>query len=283
MLWIIAASLLGATVDLGSVDTITSGGKTRKYIVYDPGATATPKRVILAFHGIGHSARDLETDTKLNEFAKAKGYVVAYPMSAGLAWNAGNCCGSEKDLEFVDDLLVKLRPRSDLDAKKVFVAGMSNGGMMAYRLAAERPDDVAAIAVVAGSMESTPAKKVPVPVLHIHGTLDGIVKFDGSRSERFDPSLSTQDTIDAWVAINGCQKPPAQTQLSATPMPVTRDDYTPGSSKAEVVLITVAGGGHLWPGVTSPTFPPALLPKLGQTNNNISATSIIGEFFEANR
>ena len=280
---IIAALLLGAAVTTGAVNPISSGGKQRQYILYDPGATATPKRVILAFHGLRQEAAELEKDTDINSFAKDSGYVVVYPMALGKAWNAGRCCGSEDDMTFVDDLLTELRKRKDLDANKVFVVGMSNGGMMAYRLAAERPNDIAAIAVVAGSMEAATAPSKPIPVLHIHGTKDAVVRFDGKQSKLFKPSMATQEAIDAWVTVNDCKKPPKLAQLAPAPMAVTREDYEPGTSEAEVVLITVEDGGHLWPGVPNPTFDPAWAAGLGQTNDKVVATKIIGEFFEANR
>lgn len=287
MFWSMTACLLGLVAQSGTSETVTSGGKTREYILYDPvGASAKPKQLILAFHGFGQKAEDLEHDIMLNDLAKKEGFVVAYPRGIGLGWNAGKCCGQEDDLQFVDDLLADLKKRANIDPNHVFVTGMSNGAMMAYRLAAERPSQIAAAAIVAGSMETPPTQKVAVPILHIHGAADIVVTYDGKPSKLpggFTPSLSTRKAVGEWADVNGCNSTPVQTQLAPAPFQVTRDEFAAGSAGAEVILIVISDGGHLWPGVANPTVSAVLKPLLGQTNNNVNATEIVVDFFKNHR
>lgn len=133
-------------------------------------------------------------------------------------------------------------------------------------------------------METAPqTAAAAVPILHIHGTADEIVPLSGQASKlpgAFKPACSTQEAVDKWVSVNGCKVPSVDTELAPDPNKVTQYYFQPGNANAEIVLITVAGGGHLWPGVATPTVGVALKSALGVTNNKMDATSLIIEFFK---
>ena len=167
-----------------------------------------------------------------------------------------------------------------VDNRRVYATGMSNGAMMSYRLAAEMSERIAAIAPVAGTMELdgiTPRQ--PVSVLHFHGTDDEFVPFMGGRGPR---SLSqnhfapTEETIRRWVEFNGCRTEPIVTDVpnvGADGLPIVRKEYTGGREGAEVVLYTIEGGGHTWPGRDS------RITVLGPSTHSISANDLMWEFF----
>lgn len=265
----------------------------RAYIVHVPrsGDGTRPLPVVFAFHGGGSNAAQMVDFCGLDEKADQEGFLVVYPSGTGrteqlLTWNAGNCCGyaaHEKvdDVAFVRELLDDLSKVARLDADRVYATGMSNGGMMAYRLAAELSERIAAIAPVSGPMGIDACHpKRPVPVMHFHGIDDKFAPFKGGRGER---SLSQTDfhsvefSIDCWVKTNECQAEPVVKQESAQVedgTQVTRKTWGRGKHGAEVVLIEIAGGGHTWPG----RKPPLLF--LGKSTKNISANDEMWEFFK---
>jgi polyhydroxybutyrate depolymerase len=264
----------------------------RSYLVhvppqYDP---ATPTPVVLAFHGGGANADNMVVFSGLNEKADQAGFIVVYPAGSGrlqrmLTFNAGNCCGhaavsNVDDVAFTRTLLDDLAEAVNVDPRRVFATGMSNGAMMSYRLASELSDRIAAIAPVAGPMgtkECHPNR--PVPVMHFHGDADEFAPFGGGKGR--GPSgtdfYSVQHSIDAWVAANGCVKTPTTTQL------VDRQDdgttvrqvrYGSGKEGTEVVLVVIEGGGHTWPGKEP------RMRSLGVSTRDISANDMMWEFFQ---
>jgi polyhydroxybutyrate depolymerase len=203
-----------------------------------------------------------------------------------LTWNGGNCCGSAQwnrvdDVGFTRALLDDLAKTANVDAKRVFATGISNGGIMCYRLASELSDRTAAIAPVAGTMGMATCKpKRPVSVMHFHGTDDEFVPFKGGRTAKslglieFYP---VERSILAWVKADSCPETPVVTDEPKTfddGTSVQRKTYGPGKDGAEVILFVINGGGHTWPGRD---------PKvqfLGKSTKNISANDLMWEFFQ---
>jgi polyhydroxybutyrate depolymerase len=268
-------------VSAGHDGTEKTLASTRKYIVYNPDPAKPNLPLVLAFHGLGHRADYFQKDSKLNDLAETEKFIAVYPMGVDLRWNAGSL-GTADDMAFFDELLADLSTTVKHDPHRVYVIGMSNGGMFAYRLAVERSDKIAAVGVVAGSLETLPTPMTkPMPVMHIHGTADKIVPADGSQGF-FRPARSTKDAIELWVKHNGAgaaslAKPP----LDATPPQVDRIDYPAGTAKAPVTWIQVQGGGHLWLGHDAPPANHLLgidVTKLGVPNLNVDANKLLWDF-----
>lgn len=272
--------------------SLTVGGRTRSYVVHVPPELdpQKPAPVVLALHGATMTGPLMAWFSGLNAKADEAGFIVVYPNGTGRRssyfWNAGHCCGAAAqnnvdDVAFIRALLDDLGQAHRIDPKRVFATGMSNGAMMAYRLASELSDRIAAVAPVAGTMACSDCRTTrSVPVLHIHGTEDEFVPFGGGKGAKSIsgvPHRSVADTIAAWVNANGCRPEPAAVEelpdRAGDRMKVTRTAYRGDAAGAEVVLITVAGGGHTWPGRPGSA-------ALGRSTRNVSANDIIWEFFE---
>jgi polyhydroxybutyrate depolymerase len=251
----------------------------------------TPLPLVLAIHGATSNPRLMERFSGLSDKAEQAGFILGYPAGTGalanvLTWNGGVCCGyaannNVDDIAFFRRLLDDLMGSLQIDRKRVYLAGMSNGAHMAYRLAVEMGERFAAIACVAGPMtiEPTAATK-PMPLLHIHGTHDEFAPFDGGRGPRSlyrEPLRSVPETIAAWVRVNGCPETPT---VESNPdrvgdgTTIVRSAYGPGREGSEVVLYKVVEGGHTWPGR------PPLPLQLGKSTMNLDANEVIWEFFQ---
>ena len=293
MLW--TAKVLAAAEPLGPGDhtlSLAVGGLQRSAIVHVPPqydrTVAMP--VVLAFHGGGANADTMVRFSGLNDKADEAGFIAVYPNGTGrlqrmLTFNGGNCCGQAAangvdDVEFTRRLLDDVAGACSIDSKRVFATGMSNGGIMAYRLASELSERIAAIAPVGGPMGTKGCRPVrPVSVIHFHGTDDAFAPFQGGRGRGLSGTsfFSVDHSIAAWVEADGCDPNPVTIRLPDTTddgTTVTRTTYGQGKDGAEVVLIVIEGGGHTWPG-REPR-----LASLGKSTRDISANDLTWEFFQ---
>lgn len=273
--------------------TLEHAGLTRMYRVhvparYDP---ARPVPLLVALHGGGGSMDYQANDAYYGLITKSEreGFVAVFPNgyskleSGKLAtWNAGNCCGGARDqnvddVGFIRALLAQLARRITVDPDRVFAAGMSNGGMMAYRLACEMPEVFTAIAAVAGTDNTRSCKPgQPVSILHIHARNDTHVLFgggagpDGPRPSAVTDYTSVADTVAGWVRLNGCGATPRRTLERAG---AYCEVYSSCRGGAEVQLCVTDSGGHSWPGGHKPRGdePPS---------QAISANDVMWDFFK---
>lgn len=267
-------------------------GQDRNYLVhippkYDP---MKPTPVVLAFHGGGANASNMVAFSGLNKKSDEVGFIVIYPSGTGrlekvLTFNAGNCCSYAmnnkiNDVDFTRKILDDIAKVANIDPKRVFATGMSNGGIMAYLLASELSDRIAAIGPVSGPMGTVNCKpKRPVSVIHFHGTADENAPFQGGKGKGQSGTdfYSVEHSINAWVKANGCKSDPIVSMLPEKVKDgtsVVRKTYGSGKDGSEVVLIEIKGGGHTWPGQEP------RLKVLGKSTKNISANDLMWEFFE---
>jgi polyhydroxybutyrate depolymerase len=239
---------------------ITSGGLVRTYIVnlpstyYDIDSLAFP--VVLALHGTGGSAEQMERMYGLNDKANSSGFIVVYPDGVrsngprGIrTWNAGKCCdyameNNVDDVKFIGDIIDGLPNEFRINKRKIYLTGMSTGGMMAYRLACELSNKFAAIAPISSTLmvkqSCNPARAVPV--LHIHSLLDSIVPYHGGvglAGYNFSP---VDSVLQVWAQINGCTSPTSadNSQFVHTVWSECED--------AAIESYLTYDGGHSWPG-----------------------------------
>ena len=286
LLVLCGATAVAAAEQFGPGDhtlSLAVGGLQRSAIVHIPPQydRTVPMPVILAFHGGGANADTMVRFSGLNEKADEAGFIAVYPNGTGrlqrmLTFNGGNCCGQAAangvdDVEFTRRLLDDVANACTID---------SNGGIMAYRLASELSDRIAAIAPVGGPMGTKTCNPTrPVSVIHFHGTDDAFAPFQGGRGKGLSGTdfYSVPDSIAAWVEADGCAPTPVTIRLPDTAddgTTVTRTTYGQGKDGAEVVLIVIEGGGHTWPG-REPR-----LAALGKSTRDISANDLMWEFFQ---
>lgn len=267
-------------------------GRDRTYHVHVPPKydAAKPTPVVLNFHGAWANAAAQAVFTGMNKKADSAGFIVVYPNGTGTnettlffkAFSRGGPLAGRgvDDVKFVAKLLDDLAGMANVDKKRVYATGMSNGAMMCQRLAAELSDRIAAIAPVSGTLcVENPKPQRPVPVIEFHGTADELVPFDGPTkvSEKLLNIKSVDETVKTWAKLDGCPDKPQATDLPDTAKDgttVKKLVYGPGKDDAEVVLYVIDGGGHTWPGRDP------LLKSLGKYTKNISANDLIWEFFE---
>lgn len=274
-----------------SLRTITVDGIERTYILHIPlpyidNQEAMP--VVLSFHGGGGNAQNEMRVSNFNPLADEEGFIVVYPNGNGrfedklLTWNGGTCCGyavtnNIDDVGFVRTLIADLQTIINIDTKRIYATGLSNGGIFSYRLACDASDLFAAIAPVAGTqnyIRCQPSESVSV--LHFHGTADENLPYNGGSGPKSVAGMqfvSVKDSIKFWLNFNQCLVS-AQTESFDD---IQHDTYTNcANGTTTVELYTIIGGGHAWPGSNGPAGPGGDLPT-----QSISATKIIWEFFVA--
>jgi polyhydroxybutyrate depolymerase len=274
-----------------TIRTIIVENMERRYRVYIPKKynPNQPTPVVIAFHGGGGNPTSMIRLSGLNEKADEAGFIVVYPFGSGqlkdrsLTFNAGNCCAFAKrnnidDVEFVRAMLDDLAKTVNVDKNRVFATGISNGGIMAYRIASELSNQIAAVASVGGPMGTAITKATrPVSIIHFHGTDDLYAPFKGGRGRAQTNFYSVDHSIQTWVKANHCNTKPTVTELPDLvndKTRVIRKTYGSCKNGTEVVLITIEGGGHTWPGREP------LIPSLGRSTKDISANDLMWEFFK---
>jgi polyhydroxybutyrate depolymerase len=265
------------------VRALTVGGLARTYRMYHPAsANARPALVVMLHGGFGSGA-EAESAYGWDELASARGFVVAYPDGVARAWNAGRCCGRPyeqkiDDVAFLTAVIRDAEARDGVDPRRVYVTGMSNGAIMAYRLACEAPIPIAAIGPVAGDLEvACAAPRAPVSVLAIHGTADQNVPIGGglgtkgfTRTEH----TSLAASLAKWRAIDRCVAPSGSRQGA---LATERSSCAAGT---DVDAVTIEGAGHQWPGSKPPRAAAVRLLGLDQPSTALDATGALWSFFE---
>jgi polyhydroxybutyrate depolymerase len=255
--------------------------------LYDGSA---PVAVVFVFHGKGSDGALEERNTGFTELAEKKNFLAIYPDGLEGEWNGGRKSpvsresAKSDDVAFVSAMIDELESRYQVDPKRIYAAGTSNGAIFCHTLAARLSERIAAIGPVSGSLgESIPKHfhpKSPVSVILFNGTDDPLVPYAGHR-DFGEGVLSTPDTIAFWVAVDGCAVNPAVTTDKPSPLDdgltIIRLFYAKGTGSCEVSAFIIGHGGHTWPGVrTDPTW----AKTAGKTAMSINATELMWDFFE---
>ncbi len=260
-------------------DSIPFEGYNRTYHVHLPiaytGDTDIP--LVIAMHGGSGNAYTMEYISELSIKADAENFIVVYPegIKGGFfnisSWNAGWCCGyasssNVNDVGFIDVLLDTLLSQYAIDTNRIYATGMSNGGFMAYRLACELSNRIAAIAPVECSMTMTNCMPHrPVPLIHFHSYLDTNIPYDGGigsgPSNHYNPPLDS--IMNVWAANDSCN---TLNDTIINNSQYTFIKWTDCNCGTEIHYYITEDGGHSWPGVDGSAY--------------INATDLMWEFFQ---
>jgi polyhydroxybutyrate depolymerase len=256
-------------------------GQVRTYRVFVPPTLdrSRPAPLVMVLHGGNNSVEDAVRTMLFDREAGVGDFIVVYPEATQRAWNAGTCCGSAPrrnpdDVGFLSQVLDQVQADYPVDSDRVFLTGVSNGAMMAYRYACEHADRVTAVGSVAGAVvveDCRPSRAVSV--LEIHGTEDPLIPYLGGTPEAPEaqnapPYTATHDMVARWAELNACPPPPPPEREG----PVITESWTGCRDGAAVTLVTVEGGGHIW-----------FASGLGPANGALDATGTIWRFFSALR
>lgn len=271
--------------------TIQHDGLARMYRVHVPAGydPDKPAPLLMALHGGGGSMDYQADDSKYGLIAKSEreGFIAVFPngfsklKSGKLAtWNAGNCCGGARDNQvddvgFIRQVVTNVASQLNIDRKRVYATGMSNGAMMSYRLACEMSDVFTAIAAVAGTDNTHNCNpKYPVAVLHIHARNDDHVLFNGGSGpgtpvkSAVTDFTSVPNSVAKWVKMNSCTAPPRRILDKAG---AYCEVYAGCQGGTEVQLCVTENGAHSWPGGSK---------SRGEAPSQaISANDVMWEFF----
>lgn len=279
-LFFLTGFFIKAQTGVTIIDSIFSNGIYRTYRLYRPnlytGATAVP--LVINLHGYTSNATAQQVYGNFMPISDTANFLIVHPQGTKDGtnqpyWNAGISSLAANDLLFISQLIDSLKATFNIDLNSVYSTGISNGSFMSNYLACTLSNKIAAIAGVAGTMftnwnnSCNPAR--PIPVMHIHGTADGTVPYNGNST-----MIAVDTLIKTWCIKNNCNLAPT---LSAVPNISTTDGctadryvYSGGTNNSSVELYRINGGGHTWPGATFIT---------GVTNQDFSASIEIWRFF----
>jgi polyhydroxybutyrate depolymerase len=271
--------------------TLTVDGQRRTFRVYRPAGlpSGTPAPLVVMLHGALGDGGQAQSSYGWDAQADRGRFLVAYPDGVRRAWAVSrDCCGPPAadgvdDVAFVTRMVAAISAATPVDQARVYATGISNGGMLAYRLACESTL-LAAIAPVAATLLGPCPTSAPVSVLHIHGTADRTVPYRGGPGRRDNGGTGAYpantdgppipELIDTWRRKGRCPRPATTTVGDVT---------TAAAACPEgrgVTLVTVAGAGHQWPGRPGPDGALARA-WLDPPSAALDATDTIWSFFGA--
>jgi polyhydroxybutyrate depolymerase len=269
-------------------ENIIVDGLKREFITYVPagGGNGQAMPVIISLHGrLGTAERQMKF-ADFRPIADREKVIIVCPQGIDRSWNDGRGTPAHNkginDVKFISELISYVLKTYNADPSRVYITGMSNGGFMTSRLACEVPGQIAAIAVVAASMDRdenySPQK--PMPAMYIQGTADPLVPFAGGSMKRGAGGsiYGHEEVLKKWAVADGCND-----KANITNLPVVVNDGTSitgeihdGPNGIKVIGYTVNDGGHTWPGGTQ------YLPKaiIGPLSHNMNACDVIWDFFK---
>lgn len=290
------------------VDSVMVDGLQRQFQVHVPPGydRSKPMPVVLIFHGLHMNSTMMMGMTGFNPVADHNNFIAVYGDGINNRWSDGRTSSGVDDIAYVTSLLDKLAKQVNVDRRRIYACGISNGGFFAQVLACNLPDRIAAAGVVASTMmdhtQGMMQGSKAVPIVFFLGTDDPLLPWADGRTKdigklgealglsslgsidnglaRYGGLMTVPETIGFWTSHNNCSGSP-QTRQEADRDPrdgttVRRESY--GSSSNQVVLYTIEGGGHTWPGCPNLSAISGLTGKISQ---DIDASNEMWEFFKS--
>jgi polyhydroxybutyrate depolymerase len=266
--------------------TVVASGVEREYLIHVPASydPSKPAPLVISLHAAATWPAHQKNLSRWNRVADQNGFIVVYPSGTPQLFGAARIWRTTptavmRDVQFISALVDRLEATYTIDRARIYANGMSNGAGMAFALSCTMSDRIAAIGMVAAAPQLPSAwctDRRPVPVMVFHGTADEIVPYEGGRlGDPFNPVKPVFPAVRTWLANwarrNGCAPNPVESTIAHG---VRRTEYQDCAEDATVVLHSIVGGGHSWPGGKPP-------PEwwVGPTSASIDATSALWTFF----
>ncbi len=265
--------------------SIISSGEKRNYLIHIPAGYKGDKPVplVLCFHGTADWPSHKMNISGWDKVADREGFIVVFPEGLNFPkyWRVYSEYGSglkndpKLEVTFISDLINHLSAKYKIDPRRIYANGFSNGGDLTNLLACKLSDRIVAFATISGGFpnpqDCKPEKSVPFMLFH--GTKDFMVPYEGGdKSVPFIKTIiypSLNEYTSLWAVHNGCKK----NISSKVSQHVSRIEYSSCKDNADVILYTIEGGGHQWPGGKSEFL-------MGENTQEINATELIWEFYK---
>lgn len=238
-------------------ETIFVNGVTRRFSVHLPptyGRRSGPVPLLILLHGHGSSGANIERSTGMSYKADDERFIAVYPDGRGKpsAWQVfDDASGHNDDVAFISQLIDTMKKLYSIDDKRIYVAGHSNGGMMAYRVGVDLADEIAGIGVSAGLLgkafaADNPAA-TPVTLVAFHGRADNVVPYDGGDGDRRYQRrfLSAPASVAAFAQRDGCDNASVTERANGN---VVEKNYSGCGGGSAVLFVTIKDLSHKWPG-----------------------------------
>lgn len=263
--------------------TLISSGESRSYLLYVPDSVqpGIPVPLVITLHGFGSTPEAVAHTSRWNDLADQYGFIVAYPQgySDPAYWHSYGgeyeMLNSDLDVQFISDLIDQLEVKFSIDPARIYANGVSMGGGMSLLLLCKLSGRIAAAGGVAGAYSfplelCQPSR--PVPFIAFHGTDDNVVPYEGEELSDYGFTYpNIPQFMQNLAVMNQCQETVATPQDGV----ICLITYTRCTRNAEVILYTVHGGGHAWPGDPSGTT-----SMEGMITQQIDAAPLMWEFFD---
>lgn len=247
-----------------SVARITQyfNGKQREYGIFYPSGYHENLPVVIFLHGASGIVWPEMISYYFTQLAEREKFIFIQPQALYnnnstdrmTAWDAHNT-QPWNDLAFIGCIIDTLMKQGNIDTKRIYVSGMSNGGFMTYSVAERFQDKIAAIAPIAGLMDKTVFNnydmRKPMPLCYMHGTADKTVKIEGDAY-----SVGWDQILAYWIENNAVSNNPVITELAnintSDNSTVTKFEYSSYSGKGDIVFYRINNGVHSIPGLEYP-------------------------------
>lgn len=270
-----------------SMQQLTVAKEQRQFILHVPVSYQRnrPAALVIMLHGHGARAATFERSTGMSTKSDRESFIVVYPQGLGSpsAWHTGTDASGRADVAFIRTLIDSISRQYNVDPRRIYVAGHSNGAFMAYRVGSDLSDRIAAVGISAGSIGritrtgdtvrvNSPTN--PVSLITFAGKADNTVPYDGGLAAtgllRIVPAPGS---VTFWASSDGCSNTPDAATLDNGN--VVRDTYAGCKDGTGVVLYTITDGTHRWPGDQTPWW------QFGLGSHGVSATNEMWAFFAA--
>jgi polyhydroxybutyrate depolymerase len=255
-------------------------GNKRSFLTYLPSADKPVKMpLVISLHGGFASPKGMFHLADFRPVGEREKFIVVCPASKHF-WHDGADLHGIDDVKFIDQLITYMVKTYNADPDRVYVTGISNGGFMTARLACQLNQRIAAVALVAASLDIDEGYDLqrPMPVLYMHGTSDPIVDYKGGKL--FGRKIYSQDeVIKKWVTLDQCDPMPLVTEIPDAAhdgTSILKEEYNNPKNGLKVIGYTIIKGGHTWPGGWQ-YFPKFIV---GKTTRNLNACEEIWKFFK---